>query len=78
MSVDFTGTYTGSSDDELYYLTNMFSESITGRYSPRAVLTDLEYNTLDEITSNVQGTLFDPNNFVYCGDIGTSNNFAKG
>lgn len=77
-SVDFTGTYTGSSDDELYYLTNMFSESITGRYSPRVVLTDLEYNTLDEITSTKQGTLFDPSNFVFGQDVGTSNNFAKG
>jgi len=77
-SVDCSGTYTGSSDDELYYLTNIFSESITGRYSPRAVLTDLEYNTLDEITLTQQGTLFDPRNFVFGQDVGTSNNFAKG
>eukprot|EP01084_Bolivina_argentea_P309000 534442_1 len=47
------------------------------RYTPRAVLVDLEPGTLDKIKSHRIGNLFKPDNFVM-GASGCSNNWAKG
>eukprot|EP01084_Bolivina_argentea_P129310 228382_1 len=49
----------------------------TLRYSPRAVLIDLEPSTLDKIKANRIGDIFKPDNFVF-GASGCSNNWAKG
>eukprot|EP00486_Rosalina_sp_Unknown_P011608 CAMPEP_0201592434 /NCGR_PEP_ID=MMETSP0190_2-20130828/190332_1 /ASSEMBLY_ACC=CAM_ASM_000263 /TAXON_ID=37353 /ORGANISM="Rosalina sp." /LENGTH=505 /DNA_ID=CAMNT_0048051203 /DNA_START=222 /DNA_END=1739 /DNA_ORIENTATION=+ len=47
------------------------------RYSPRAVLVDLEPGTLDRIKANRIGQIFKPDNFVM-GASGCANNWAKG
>eukprot|EP00484_Ammonia_sp_Unknown_P031073 CAMPEP_0197029492 /NCGR_PEP_ID=MMETSP1384-20130603/8929_1 /TAXON_ID=29189 /ORGANISM="Ammonia sp." /LENGTH=543 /DNA_ID=CAMNT_0042458669 /DNA_START=33 /DNA_END=1664 /DNA_ORIENTATION=- len=47
------------------------------RYSPRAVLVDLEPGTLDRIKANRIGEIFKPDNFVM-GASGCANNWAKG
>ena len=47
------------------------------RYSPRAVLVDLEPGTLDRIKANRIGAIFKPDNFVM-GASGCANNWAKG
>jgi len=47
------------------------------RYTPRAVLVDLEPGTLDKIQSDSIGALFKPDNFIR-GANGCANNWAKG
>jgi len=47
------------------------------KYTPRAVLVDLEPGTLDKIKANRIGSIFKPDNFVM-GASGCSNNWAKG
>ena len=47
------------------------------RYTPRAVLVDLEPGTLDRIKANRIGGIFKPDNFVM-GSSGCANNWAKG
>ena len=53
------------------------ASSKTLRYSPRAVLVDLEPGTLDRIKANRIGQIFKPDNFVM-GQSGCANNWAKG
>jgi len=76
--IDFSGNFLGDNDDQLIFINSSFYESLTGRFIPRCVLTDLEYNTLDEIQNMDICALHSPENFVFGDDVGTSNNYAKG
>ncbi|BHF78425.1 hypothetical protein SprV_0602153800 [Sparganum proliferum] len=49
----------------------------SGKFVPRAVLTDLEPGTMDAVRSGPVGNLFRPDNFVF-GATGAGNNWAKG
>ena len=58
----------------------VYYEEVDGKqrkYTPRAVLVDLEPGTLDKIKANRIGHMFKPDNFVF-GHNGCSNNWAKG
>jgi len=72
-----TGTYTGDNDLQLERINVYFNEGASGRYVPRAVLTDLEPGTMDAIRAGKFGTLFRPDNYVF-GQSGAGNNWAKG
>merc|ERR1719464_2628613 len=54
-----------------------YQNPLSLRYTPRAVLVDLEPGTLDKIRANRIGKIFKPDNFVM-GASGCSNNWAKG
>jgi len=54
-----------------------FREGASGRYVPRAILTDLEPGVMDYIRASPNGRLFRPDNFIF-GTNGAGNNWAKG
>jgi len=54
-----------------------FREGASGRYVPRAILTDLEPGVMDYIRASPNGRLFRPDNFIF-GANGAGNNWAKG
>ena len=54
-----------------------YSESISGRYVPRSMLIDLEYNALNEISNGKLGSFFHPHNIIGS-NISTDNTFACG
>jgi len=71
------GIYRGTNPVQKERLDVYFNESSTGKYVPRAILTDLEPGTMDTIRSGEYGGLFHPDNFVF-GKSGAGNNWAKG
>ena len=71
------GTYQGDNDNQLQRINVYFHEGQSGRYVPRAVLTDLEPGTMDAIRAGPFGGVFRPDNFVF-GQSGAGNNWAKG
>jgi len=71
------GSYEGDSDLQLQRINVYFHEGQSGRYVPRAVLTDLEPGTMDAIRAGPFGGVFRPDNFVF-GQSGAGNNWAKG
>ena len=82
--IDPTGTYSGSMDQQLERIDVHYDHTINSsgeRYTPRAVLLDLEPATLDAIQSDhaahTYGKLFRPDHFV-CGKGGAGHNWAKG
>jgi tubulin beta len=75
--VDPTGTYTGTSPQQLERINVYFNEASGGRHVPRAVLMDLEPGTMDSLRSGPIGGIFRPDNFVF-GQSGAGNNWAKG
>lgn len=72
-----TGHYEGDNPLQTQRLNVYFNEGQSGRYVPRAVLTDLEPGTMDSIRAGPYGGLFRPDNFVF-GQSGAGNNWAKG
>ncbi|KAF2354807.1 Tubulin/FtsZ GTPase domain [Trinorchestia longiramus] len=42
-----------------------YSEGVTGRYVPRAILVDLEPGTMDSVKAGTMGELFKPSHFVF-------------
>mmetsp|Transcript_17192 Transcript_17192/g.35469 ORF Transcript_17192/g.35469 Transcript_17192/m.35469 type:complete len:442 (-) Transcript_17192:584-1909(-) len=75
--IDSTGTYSGDQSSQLDRVGVYFSEGQSGRYVPRAILTDLEPGTMDSIRCGPFGQLFRPDNFIF-GQSGAGNNWAKG
>ena len=75
--IDPMGSYHGHSDQQLEQINVFFNTSMTGRFIPRAVLADLEPNTVDAVRAGPYGQLFRPDNFVF-GQTGSGNNWAKG
>ena len=71
------GAYCGNIDLQLERINVYFNEGMSGRYVPRAVLTDLEPGTMDAIRAGKMGKVFRPDNFVF-GQSGAGNNWAKG
>jgi len=71
------GFYEGDNDLQLQRINVYFHEGQSGRYVPRAVLTDLEPGTMDAIRGGPFGAMFRPDNFVF-GQSGAGNNWAKG
>lgn len=76
--VDANGNYGGTNEEQLFNISTCYKETKTGRYIPRSILTDLEFNTLDEITGSQFGCLYAPENYIFHNDVGTSNNYARG
>ena len=82
--IDPTGSFRGSMDQQLERIAVHYDQSNKPsgeRYTPRAVLVDLEPGTLDAIrsdhTAHPYGKLFRPDHFV-CGKGGAGHNWAKG
>jgi tubulin beta len=75
--VDLIGTYNGDTDLQLERINVYFNEATGGRYVPRAILMDLEPETMDSVRAGPFGLLFRPDNFI-TGQTGADNNWAKG
>ena len=75
--LDQTGTYHGDSNLQLDMINTYFNESSYCKYSPRAVLVDLDSSVVDSIKSGSYGQLYNPDNFI-TGSHGTGGNWAKG
>ncbi|XP_008680215.1 tubulin beta-7 chain-like, partial [Zea mays] len=75
-NIDHTGKYAGDSDLQLERINVYYNEASGGRFVPRAVLMDLEPDTMDSMRSGPFGQIFRPDNFVF--QSGTDNNWAKG
>uniref|UniRef100_A0A7S1FP84 Tubulin beta chain n=1 Tax=Corethron hystrix TaxID=216773 RepID=A0A7S1FP84_9STRA len=75
--LDPSGHYKGENPLELERINVYFNEGQSGRYVPRAILTDLEPGTMDAIRGGPYGGMFRPDNFVF-GQSGAGNNWAKG
>jgi len=71
------GVFEGELQSQIDRIDVYFNEAGSGRYVPRAILTDLEPGTMDAIRSGPLGKLFRPDNFVF-GQSGAGNNWAKG
>jgi len=71
------GVFEGEHKSQIDRIDVYFNEAGSGRYVPRAILTDLEPGTMDAIRSGPLGKLFRPDNFVF-GQSGAGNNWAKG
>ncbi|KAJ3151666.1 hypothetical protein HK101_001879, partial [Irineochytrium annulatum] len=75
--LDASGRYNGTNDLQQERMNVYFTEAITGKYVPRAVMVDLEPGTLDSIRGGHMGGLYRPDNMIY-GHSGAGNNWAKG
>jgi len=76
--IDCTGSYCGRDEDQQLEKVNVFFKNATGdRFIPRAVLVDLEPQTIDSVRSGLYGQLFKHDNFII-GQTGSGNNWAKG
>lgn len=75
--IDPNGSYHGDSDLQLERINVYYNEATGGRYVPRAILVDLEQQSLDTVRSSPFGRLFRPDNFI-SGQGGGSNNWGKG
>ncbi|KAM9819525.1 tubulin beta-1 chain-like isoform 1-T5 [Syngnathus typhle] len=75
--IDTTGSYRGEDDFQLERINVCYNEASGGKYVPRAVLVDLEPDTMDTFRSGPFGRIFRPDNFVV-GQRGAGNNWAKG
>jgi len=71
------GAFEGDSQIQTDRIDVYFNQGGSGRYVPRAILTDLEPGTMDAIRGGPLGKLFRPDNFVF-GQSGAGNNWAKG
>ncbi|CAN9509986.1 unnamed protein product [Ophioblennius macclurei] len=63
--IDPTGTYHGDSDLQLDRINVYYNEVFDGKYVPRAILVDLEPDTIDSVRSSPFGQMFRPDNFVF-------------
>eukprot|EP01040_Poterioochromonas_malhamensis_P011576 gene11576-12627_t len=76
--IDSNGNYHGQSDFQLEKISTYFNESESaGKYTPRAILIDLEPEVIEYVQAAPFGQLFQPENFV-SGQCGSCNNWAKG
>ncbi|KAK1379394.1 Tubulin beta chain [Heracleum sosnowskyi] len=75
--IDPTGKYVGNSDLQLENVIVYYNKASCGRFGPRAVLMDLEPDTMDNVRTGPYGQIFHPDNFLF-GQSGTGNNWAKG
>lgn len=75
--IDPLGIFQGESDLQLERINVYYQEATGGKYVPRAVLVDLEAQTLDTIRSGMLGYIYRPEN-ILSGQSGTGNNYAKG
>lgn len=75
--INTKGFYEGDNPLQTQLLNVYYKEGQSGQYVPRAILTDLETGTLDEIRRSPYGSLFPSENFVF-GQTGAGNNWAKG
>ena len=71
------GFYEGDSELQLERINVYFDDTSSGKYTPRAVLVDLEPGTMDSVKASKIGKLFKPDNFTF-GNSGAGNNWAKG
>jgi len=76
-SLNSNGGFTGEDLVRLQRLPVLFNESSSGRFVPRAILTDLEPGSLNVIRTSPFGTLYHPEAFIF-GRNGAGNNWAKG
>jgi len=63
--------------DELENISVYFESPNELKYTPRAIVVDLEPGTMDVIKGSGMGALFKPDNFIF-GNNGAGNNWAKG
>ncbi|XP_047366387.1 tubulin alpha chain-like [Vespa velutina] len=61
--------------DEYYY--TFFGPTVTGKFTPRTVIVDLEPSVVDEIRTGVYRNLFNPSSLI-TGKEDAANNFARG
>ncbi|KAK1385553.1 Tubulin beta chain [Heracleum sosnowskyi] len=75
--IDPTGKYVGNLDLQLERMNVYYNEASCGRFVPRAVIMDLEPDTMDSVRTCPYSQIFRPVNFLF-GQSGTGNNWAKG
>ncbi|KPP66630.1 tubulin, beta 4B class IVb-like [Scleropages formosus] len=75
--IDPTGTYYGDSDQQLERINVYYNEVTRGKYVPRAVLVDLDPDSMCYVRYSPYGQVFRPDNFIF-GQSGACNNWAKG
>ncbi|CAG9311408.1 unnamed protein product [Blepharisma stoltei] len=75
-SIDLEGNYYGKSDKELAKIDSYFSTTDT-KFFPRAIMIDLEPQTLDEMRCSDLKKMYRTDKFI-SGHSGTENNWAKG
>lgn len=75
--IDPSGSFVGTSENQLERIDVYYNEASSRKYVPRAVLVDLEPGTMDAVRAGPFGQLFRPDNFVF-GQSGAGNNWAKG
>jgi len=76
-SITNTGSFSGTSAEQIDKINVYFNEASNKKYVPRSVLVDLEPGTMDVLKSGPMGNLFRPDNYVF-GQSGAGNNWAKG
>lgn len=75
--LNLDGEKKGKSDFQFDKINVYFNEEKGGKYTPRAILTDLEPGAIDSIRSGDAKHLFGPDNYI-TGTSGAGNNFARG
>uniref|UniRef100_A0A8I3XBU6 Tubulin/FtsZ GTPase domain-containing protein n=1 Tax=Callithrix jacchus TaxID=9483 RepID=A0A8I3XBU6_CALJA len=63
--IDASGNYVGDSDLQLERISVYYNEASSHKYVPRAILVDLEPDTMDSVRSGAFGHLFRPDNFIF-------------
>ncbi|KAL4303434.1 hypothetical protein GQ457_10G006970 [Hibiscus cannabinus] len=71
------GRYVGNSYMQLERVKVYYNEASGGCFVPRAVLMDLESETMDSVRTGPSGKIFRPVNFLFS-QSGAGNNWAKG
>jgi tubulin beta len=75
--IDLTGNYSDDTNLQFGLADTYYNEESSGRHVPRAILVDLERDTLDSIRSGPLCDLLRRDNFVLA-ESNTSNNWAEG
>ncbi|CAO3680010.1 unnamed protein product [Umbelopsis ramanniana] len=75
--IDENGVHVGNNPEELARIDVYYNEGQSGNYVPRAVLVDLEPQTMNAIRSSKLGHLFHPDSFINA-NSGAGNSWAKG
>lgn len=75
--IDASGIYYGDQQLREDKLDVYYRQSASGKYVPRAILTDLEDVVIDNIQTGPLKDLFRPNNFIH-GSSSSANIYAKG
>ena len=75
--INSNGSLYGDSNIPIQKINTYFNESSSGSYHPRAIIIDLDPNTISLLKISMFGKLFNPANIIL-GKLGTGNNWATG